>query len=49
MKTQRYIVKIEMPDGDFVGAGWIEELIESECNMEDVCRCKVSVKEIKED
>lgn len=47
MKTQRYIIEIEIPDGDFVGAGWIEELIESECNIEDAYRSKVSVKEIK--
>lgn len=49
MKTQKYLVEIEMPDGDFVGAGWIEELIEFDCNTEDEGRCKVSVKEIKED
>ena len=49
MKTQKYIVEIEMPDGDYVGASWLQDLIESDCNMEDGDRCKVSVKEIKED
>lgn len=46
MKTQKYIVEIEMPDGDYTSAGWLQELIEFDCNIVDHHRCKVTVKEI---
>lgn len=47
MKTQKYLVTIEMPDGDMIGPGWIKDLIEADCDVEDVGRHKVSVEEIK--
>lgn len=49
MKTQKYTVEIEMPDGDYISPGWLQDLIEFDCNMEDGKRCKVTVTEIKED
>lgn len=49
MKTQKYIIEIEMPDGDYIGADWLRDLIKSDCDIEDVGRCKVSVKEIKQE
>lgn len=48
MKTQKYIVEIEMPDGDYISAGWLQDLIECDCNVEDKRRHKVSVKEVSE-
>ena len=48
MKTQKYLVTIEMPDGDMIGPGWIKDLLEADCDVEDVGRHKVSVIEIKE-
>lgn len=45
MKKQRYIVEIEMPDGDFISAGWLKDLIQTDCNIEDDGRQKVFVKE----
>ena len=43
MKKQRYIVEIEMPDGDFISAGWLIDLIQTDCNVEDEGRMKVTV------
>lgn len=48
MKTQKYLITIEMPDGDMIGPGWIKDLLEADCDVEDVGRHKVSVIEIKE-
>lgn len=46
MKKQRYIVEIEMPDGDFISAGWLKALIQTDCNVENEGRQKVTVQEI---
>ena len=45
MKKQRYIVEIEMPDGDFISAGWLKDLIQTDCDVEDEGRKKVTVQE----
>lgn len=45
MKKQRYIVEIEMPDGDFISAGWLKDLIQTDCDVEDEGRKKVIVQE----
>lgn len=45
MKKQRYIVEIEMPDGDFISAGWLKDLIQTDCDVEDESRKKVTVQE----
>lgn len=45
MKKQRYIVEIEMPNGDFISAGWLKELIQTDCDVEDESRKKVTVQE----
>ena len=47
MKTQKYIVTIEIPDGDMISPGWIKDLIQADCDVEDEGRQKVSVEEIK--
>lgn len=47
MKTQKYLVTIEMPDGDMISPGWIREIIQDDCDFEDKGRQKVSVEEIK--
>lgn len=47
MKTQKYLVTIEMPDGDMIGPGWIKDIIQADCDVEDAGRQKVSVEEIK--
>ena len=46
MKKQRYIVEIEMPDGDFIFAGWLKDLIQTDCDVEDEGRKKITVQEI---
>lgn len=48
MKTQKYLVIIEMPDGDMIGPGWIRDIIQTDCDVEDAGRQKVSVIEIKD-
>ena len=45
MKKQRYIVEIEMPDGDFISAGLIKDIIQTDCDVEDEGRMKVIVQE----
>ena len=45
MKKQRYIVEIEMPDGDFISADWLKDLIQADCDVEDESRKKVTVQE----
>lgn len=45
MKKERYIVEIEMPDGDCASSTYIHEVIQSDCDIEDEGRWKVSVKE----
>lgn len=45
MKKQRYIVEIEMPDGDFISAGWLKDIIQTDCDVEDESRKKVTVQE----
>jgi len=47
MKKQRYIVEIEMPEGDFISAGWLKDLIQADCDVEDSGRQKVEVKELE--
>lgn len=42
MKTVKYTVEIEMPDGDYISARWLQELIE-DINIEDSGRYKVKV------
>lgn len=34
--------------GIYVGSGWLQDLIEQDCNIEDEGRCKVIVTEIKQ-
>jgi len=46
MKKQRFIVEIEMPDGDFISAEWLKDLIQCDCDTEDSDRQKVEVKEL---
>ena len=43
MKKQRYIVEIEMPDGDFISAEWLKDLIQKDCDVEDEGREKITV------
>lgn len=45
MKKQRYIVEIEMPDGDMVSAQWLKDIIQTDCDVEDESRKKVTVQE----
>jgi len=45
MKKERYIVEIEMPDGDAASSTYIHDVIQSDCDIEDEDRWKVSVKE----
>ena len=44
MKKQRYIVEIEMPDGDFISAGWLKDLIQTDCDVEDEGGEKITVR-----
>ena len=47
MKKQIYIVEIDMPDGDFVSSGWLQDLIQQDLDSEeDKNRQTVSVREI---
>ncbi len=48
MRTQKYIVEIEMPDGDYIGAHFIQDAIQDMCDVEDEGRVWVKVKEIKD-
>jgi len=45
MKKERYIVEIEMPEGDAASSMYIHDVIQSDCDIEDEGRWKVSVKE----
>ena len=45
MKKEKYIVEIEMPDGDGASSTYICDVIQCDCNVEDEGRWKVSVKE----
>ena len=45
MKKEKYIVEIEMPDGDAASSMYIQDVIQSDCDIEDEGRWKVSVKE----
>ena len=45
MKKERYIVEIEMPDGDGASSTYICDVIQCDCDVEDEGRWKVSVKE----
>ncbi|MBO7733180.1 MAG: hypothetical protein J6S67_11520 [Methanobrevibacter sp.] len=45
MKIERYIVEIEMPDGDMASSTWVCDTLQSESDVEDEGRWKVSVKE----
>lgn len=47
MKTQRFIVEIEMPEGDMVSSGWLKDLIQEDCDVEDAGRQKVVVREVQ--
>ena len=46
MKTQKYIVTIEMPDGDYIGASILQDDIQGFCDVEEEGRDKVSVEEV---
>jgi len=48
MKTLKYIVEITMLQGDDISAQWLEDLIQSDCDVEDKGRQKVVVKKIEE-
>ena len=43
MKTERYIVEIEMPDGDGASPLWLRDVLQSDANIEDEGRWKVLV------
>lgn len=45
MKTEKYIVEIEMPDGDGASSSWVCDTLQSECDIEDEGRWKIAVKE----
>lgn len=45
MKKEKYIVEIEMPDGDAASSIYIQDITQSDCDIEDEGRWKVSVKE----
>ena len=45
MKTEKYLIEIEMPDGDFASPIWVQDTLQSESDIEDKGRWKVSVKE----
>ena len=45
MKKERYVVEIEMPDGDAASSTYIHDVIQNDCDIEDEGRWKVSVKE----
>ena len=45
MKIQKYIVTIEMPDGDTISPSWLKDLIQTDCDVEECDRQKVSVEE----
>ena len=45
MKTERYAVEIEMPDGDMASSTWVCDTLQSESDIEDEGRWKVSIKE----
>lgn len=45
MKKEKYIVEIEMPDGDGASSTYICDVIQCDCDVEDEGRWKVSVKE----
>lgn len=45
MKTQTFIVEIEMPDGDYIGASILQDDIQGFCDVEEEGRQKVTVKE----
>ena len=45
MKTEKYIVEIEMPEGDDVSSLWVEDVLQTDADVEDEGRWKVTVKE----
>lgn len=45
MKKERYIVEIEMPDGDASSSMYIQDIIQTDCDIENEGRWKVFVKE----
>ena len=45
MKIQKYIVTIEMPDGDTISPSWLKYFIQTACDVEECDRQKVSVEE----
>ena len=52
MKTEKYLVEIEMPDGDGISPLWIKDILQSDADAdadaEDKGRWKVSVKKHQE-
>ena len=44
MKTEKYIVEIKMPDGDNASPSWVKDVLQSDADIEDDGRWKVSVK-----
>ena len=45
MKKEKYIVEIEMPDGDGASPSWVYGVLQSDADLEDEGRWKVSVKD----
>ena len=45
MKIEKYIVEIEMPEGDGVSSLWVEDVLQTDADVEDEGRWKVTVKE----
>ena len=45
MKVERYIVEIEMPDCDMASSAWVCDTLQTDSDIEDEGRWKVSVKE----
>lgn len=49
MSKQKYIVEIEMPDGDFISHGYLKEVIQSDCDYDSKKGdYSVSVREYKD-
>lgn len=45
MKTERYLVEVEMPDGDGASESWIKDALQNDADIEDQDRWRISVKE----
>ena len=45
MKTEKYLLKIEMPDGDNASPTWVRDALQAEADVEDEGRWKVFVRD----